>query len=304
MKNIDPNVIQEQWKYPNNVQLTYVSEVEDDIKPKPGQQFDSLDAAYKFYNDYARKAGFGVRKSKETKKGKHMRHGEITMKLRKETVEILEQAGGHENVGCTERDLRNAVRDERNLVKGHDVDILYEHFKAEQEKNLVDTDAENRLIRCFWVDSSEKKSYAHFGDVVVFDTTYNTNRYKMFFAPLLGVNHHGQTLVFGCTFLSNENFDSFVWLLNTWLAAMPRGAPKVIITDQDQAMAKAIGHVLPNTFHRYCVWHILRKFQDKTSTEFMNKYYDSFKACIWDSESPDEFERRWFEELQKKSINP
>ena len=43
-----------------------------------------------------------------------------------------------------------------------------------------------------------------FGDVVIFDTTYNTNRYGMIFAPLTGVNHHGQTIIFGCGFLSDE----------------------------------------------------------------------------------------------------
>ncbi|KAK9943483.1 hypothetical protein M0R45_009090 [Rubus argutus] len=73
----------------------------------------------------------------------------------------------------------------------------------------------------------------------------------MIFAPIIGVNHHGQTIVFGCAFLSDETFDWFVWLLKTWLRAMPRGAPNVIITDQDQAMTKAIAHILPNTFHRY-----------------------------------------------------
>ena len=78
------------------------------------------------------------------------------------------------------------MRDVRKEVKGHDVDILYEHFKAEQEKDPdfffeFHTDAENRLLRCFLVDSGRKKSYTYFGDVVVFHTTYNTNRYKMIF---------------------------------------------------------------------------------------------------------------------------
>ncbi|XP_062014566.1 protein FAR1-RELATED SEQUENCE 5-like [Rosa rugosa] len=181
------------------------------------------------------------------------------------------QAGGHANVCCTERDLRNVVRDEREEVKGHDVDILYEHFKAEQEKDPdfffeFYTDEENRLLRCFWIDSIGKKSYTYFGDVVVFDTTYNTNRYKMIFAPIV---------------------------------AMPKSAPNVIITDQDQAISKAIAHVLPNTIHRYCVWHILKKFPEKTNVAFMQDYYELFKTCIWDSECPEEFEKRWFEALEK-----
>ncbi|KAK3219256.1 hypothetical protein Dsin_013226 [Dipteronia sinensis] len=38
--------------------------------------------------------------------------------------------------------------------------------------------------------------------------------------------------------------------------------PKMIITDQDPAMTKAISHSFPETFHRYCSWHILNKFSD------------------------------------------
>ena len=50
-------------------------------------------------------------------------------------------------------------------------------------------------------------------------------------------------------FLSNESFDSFVWLFKRWLKAMPAGPPEAIVTDQDPAMRKAIKHVMPATRH-------------------------------------------------------
>ena len=86
---------------------------------------------------------------------------------------------------------------------------LIELFTLEKEKNHgfyfdFDKDNEDRLVRCFWADSYSRRAYKFFGDVVVFDTTYNTNRYGMIFAPLTGVNHHGQTIIFGCGFLSDE----------------------------------------------------------------------------------------------------
>ncbi|CAL9022230.1 unnamed protein product [Prunus brigantina] len=130
--------------------------------------------------------------------------------------ELLEtQASGHESVGFIERDLRNFERDEREKIKGHDAEMLYEYFKSEEDKDSdfffkFEIDNNNRMTRCFWVDSVARKAYTHFGDMVVFDTTYNTNRYAMIFAPLVGVNHHGQTTIFGYGFLSNETFDSFV----------------------------------------------------------------------------------------------
>ncbi|KAK2660154.1 hypothetical protein Ddye_006687 [Dipteronia dyeriana] len=43
--------------------------------------------------------------------------------------------------------------------------------------------------------------------------------------------------------------DSFVWLLEQFKKNMPDGPPKMIITDQDPAMTKAISQALPDTFH-------------------------------------------------------
>ncbi|KAK3204279.1 hypothetical protein Dsin_018325 [Dipteronia sinensis] len=55
-----------------------------------------------------------------------------------------------------------------------------------------------------------------------------------------GVNNHGQTIVFACAFLREETTNSFIWLFEQFKKAMPGGAPKMIITDQDLAMMKAI----------------------------------------------------------------
>ncbi|KAF7135397.1 hypothetical protein RHSIM_Rhsim08G0139400 [Rhododendron simsii] len=162
------------------------------------------------------------------------------------------QAGGIEDVGFLPRDLYNVKRDRKNVVHGHDANILYEHLEVEQQKNpgfrfTFETDDKDRMTHCFWADATSRKSYQYFGDVVVFDTTYYTSKYSLIFAPILGVNHHRQTTLLGCAFLSDEKADLFVWLFNEWLKAMPGGPPKMIITDQDPAMTRAIASALPNT---------------------------------------------------------
>ena len=97
-------------------------------------------------------------------------------------------------------------------------------------------DVDGQLANCFWVDSRSRMSYKYFSDVVTFDPTYLTNRYKMPFVPFTGVNHHQQSILFGCALLWDETEESFVWLLNTWLEAMSGLCPKTIITDQDAAI--------------------------------------------------------------------
>ena len=46
-------------------------------------------------------------------------------------------------------------------------------------------------------DERSRIGYDAFGDVS-FDTTYQTNKYSLICAPLVGVNHHWQTIMFRC----------------------------------------------------------------------------------------------------------
>ncbi|KAM7488607.1 hypothetical protein LguiB_026091 [Lonicera macranthoides] len=146
----------------------------------------------------------------------------------------------------------------------------------------------------------------------------------------MGVNNHGQTIVFACGFLNHESVDDFHWLFTQFLESIPSGAPKMIITNQDPAMTKAFPIILPNTFHRYfnlrrtlkftstaylkallnitlfnyfyryCSWHILMKFSKKIDAVKYGIYKNEFSDCIWKSETPEEFELQW-ESLMKKS---
>ena len=60
------------------------------------------------------------------------------------------------------------------------------------------------------------------------------------FAPFVGVNHHGQSILLGCGLLSLENINGFVWLFQTWLRCMSNRPPKGIVIDQYRAMHNAI----------------------------------------------------------------
>ncbi|VFQ87215.1 unnamed protein product [Cuscuta campestris] len=101
-----------------------------------------------------------------------------------------------------------------------------------------------------------KEDYCLFGDLIVHDITYRTNKYEMICGPFVGVNNHTHNCMFGCGFLLNERIESFEWLFHTFLEAMGGLHPKTIMTDQSFAMSSAISSVFPNSKHRLCVWHI------------------------------------------------
>jgi transposase-like protein len=148
----------------------------------------------------------------------------------------------------------------------------------------MDLDDKCRLRNVFWADARSRAVYEDFGDVIIFDTTYLTNRYEMPFAPFMGVNHHGQSILFGAALISSENTETFVWLFKTWLKCMNGRSPKAIITDQDRAMKNAINIIFPNAHHRLCLWHILKKIPDKFGSH--SQYHaikNAIRSCVYDS---------------------
>ncbi|XP_018810009.2 protein FAR1-RELATED SEQUENCE 5-like isoform X1 [Juglans regia] len=214
---------------------------------------------------------------------------------------LVVEVGGYDNLPFVEKDARNYIDKARHLRLGKGgADALRGYFERMQYKNdgfysLMDLDDEGRLKNVFWADARSRSAYGYFGDVVTFDTTYLTNRYGMPFAPFVGVNHHGQSILFGAGLISSEDTDTFVWLFETWLKCMDKRAPNAIITDQDRAMKNAIAIVFPKTRHRYCLWHIMRKLPEKLGSH--SKYNDGLKSalhkCVYDCQTSEEFEKSW-----------
>ncbi|KAF5468831.1 hypothetical protein F2P56_012948 [Juglans regia] len=214
---------------------------------------------------------------------------------------LSKDSGGDFNVGCIGKDVENYLGSQRRKIfEEGDAQRLYSYFLDRQNKEpgfvfSMQVDNDGCMGSCFWTDARSRAAYQYFGDVVTFDATYLTNIYKMPFVPFSGVNHHHQTIMFGCALLVNEMAESYIWLLRTWQQAMLRRAPSTIITDDDKAMAKAIVEVLPNTTHRLCLWHILQKFPEHL-TYVYNKFPDfqkDFRHCIHETITTDEFEQEW-----------
>ncbi|XP_076917291.1 protein FAR1-RELATED SEQUENCE 5-like [Bidens hawaiensis] len=70
----------------------------------------------------------------------------------------------------------------------------------------------------------------------------------------------------------------------------------VVVTDQDPAMKQAISLVLPNSRHRLCMWHIMKKLADKVGATLCNN--EDFKrkifGIVWTNAiSQSEFEMQW-----------
>ncbi|CAA2969341.1 FAR1-RELATED SEQUENCE 3 [Olea europaea subsp. europaea] len=192
---------------------------------------------------------------------------------------------------------------------GRDAQNLLDYFKKMQAENpgfyyAIQLDEDNCMANAFWADARSRTAYSHFGDGVILDTMYRIHKYKVPFAPFTGVNHHGQTILFGCALLLDESEATFVWLLKTFRAAMNDRSPVSITTDQDRVIQIAISQVFPEARHCISKWHVLREGQERMAHACIahpNFQVDLYN-CINSTETIEEFESFWASILDKYDL--
>ncbi|XP_074296481.1 protein FAR1-RELATED SEQUENCE 5-like [Silene latifolia] len=209
-------------------------------------------------------------------------------------------AGGDEHVGHTLEDHINFVNRLRmKIVEGGDAETVVNLLSEEATNDpdfffRVRTDESGRLVSLFWCDSMMREDYKIYGDVLIFDTTYRTNRYNLICAPFVGVNNHWKNVMFGCAFIADEKIESFVWLLETFKEAMSNKSPTTIFTDQDHAIANAIQQVFPESRHRLCLWHLQKNAVSHFGTlRTCQGFKEAFNKCLSGCSNEEEFQTCW-----------
>nr|XP_027088552.1 protein FAR1-RELATED SEQUENCE 5-like [Coffea arabica] len=263
-------------------------------------EFNSEEDAYKFYNKYAFKMGFNVRKDYLNKN----KDGVTTsrryscckegVKRKYEGDVMPKRTRASTKTGCGAKmvivlfrwAMKYRVHD-LVLEHNHELHIAQcAHMMPSQRKshelmgkkvggmgNVGYTrddlkryfrtrrlDCEEQIMNIFWADAGMLIDYNIFGDVVTFDTTYKTNKEYRSFGVFVGFNQHRQIVIFGAALMYDETIDSFKWVFGTFLEAMCGKRPSTILTDQDHAMTAVLSVVMPETFHGLCTFHIRRNF--------------------------------------------
>ncbi|KAG6387255.1 hypothetical protein SASPL_152442 [Salvia splendens] len=184
----------------------YIPQVVNDRKPKIGTKFESIDDAFEFYSQYAREASFSARYSNSRKN--------------KMTNEVI-----WKQFVCFKAGQTDETCSKNRAPTGGPIQIrargeVRTNCKAKISIVKQQTGSDWSVI-VFMEDPKSRMAYGAFGDVVVFDSTFNTN--------------------------NDEKTESYIWLLNKFMEAMPSDAPKAIITDQDPTMTKSIRNVIKNS---------------------------------------------------------
>ncbi|KAH1081409.1 hypothetical protein J1N35_021170 [Gossypium stocksii] len=180
-------------------------------KIKVGLKVHSEEEAYNLYNQFALSKGFSIRRGNKrrtmtepirqptSKERINLRsgrkilegHGDVIRLMvaarikQTSSYSFLKKEIGFENITFTKRDYHNFLRIEREkLIEAGDAQSIINFFKYKQAEDSIffysmQVDQNNRLANFFWRDGRSKLDYDCFGDVLVFDTIYRTNKYNL-----------------------------------------------------------------------------------------------------------------------------
>ncbi|GKB54576.1 protein FAR1-related sequence 5 [Tanacetum coccineum] len=137
--------------------------------------------------------------------------------------------------------------------------------------------------------------FSEFGDIVSFDATFKTNKYKMVFVPFTAIDNHRKCDTVAAGLLKNESTKSYIWLLKAFIKAFGK-APSIVVTDQDGAMRNAIEAEFAGSKHRLCMWHITQKLPTKICAKIYDEtdFKEKLNKIVWNMYiGPKEFEYKW-----------
>ena len=148
----------------------------------------------------------------------------------------------------------------------------------------------------------QRELYCRYNDIIIVDTTYNTNWFQMMLCIIAVVNSNYKTRLVICTIIEDETLDTYWWIFDTIL--IETGIfPRIIFTDSDPSMIRSIKEIYPNTKHLLCIFHIDLNFQKKLKEKLDNKFkefHHKFYVCR-NSLCKDLFEIYWNQLLNQYS---
>ncbi|XP_076907501.1 protein FAR1-RELATED SEQUENCE 11-like [Bidens hawaiensis] len=192
--------------------VNIMHEAASSYRPVKGMMFLSIDQAFDFYSEYAKKARFGVRKGGSylhdgvlnTKYFTCCKEGHKPAKMCDSKVHDFVESHNHRMVADSDMQfVRYArklthVQEETiyelsnmnlgpvkafNLMRTqkYDAEMIVQRLCAKRTFSSdysfeYDVNDDRELIRVLWVDEISKSNYLAFGDIISFDATFKTNK--------------------------------------------------------------------------------------------------------------------------------
>ena len=119
----------------------------------------------------------------------------------------------------------------------------------------VNCDETGCIDSTFFMMRKGFETYAIGTEVVLYDMTHGTNRYGHKLGLFVTVHPRGFSAIIAASTVDSECEASITWVLQCFIKHFKK-APKVVLTDGCQKIARAVASAWPTTHHMLCIWHI------------------------------------------------
>ncbi|GAU21453.1 hypothetical protein TSUD_32840 [Trifolium subterraneum] len=158
---------------------------------------------------------------------------------------------GHTLAGSLKPEEKECVQElTKNLVPPKNILTTLRGRNPESKTNMKQvynarerTVGQSKTIQdFFWAHQESVKLFNTFPTVLMMDSTYKTNKYKMPLFEIVGVTSTEDSFDVDFAFIANEKEDNFIWALETCKSLLKSKDtfPKVIVIDMDKSLMNAI----------------------------------------------------------------
>lgn len=184
------------------------------------------------------------------------------------------------------------------LAGRNPMQALIDHLEIEDIPHKVKVDDLGRVTHLFFTFPDAIKLAKTSPTVLVMDSTYKTNKYKMPLLHAVGVSSTYHTFSAFFCFLRTEQAKDYDWALGVAKELFgPDFEVKVIITDNDAALMKAVKTHFPEAKNLLCCWHIYKNNMAKhrraweTEADWLD-WLRSWHGVV-NQRTPQDFEEAW-----------
>ena len=193
--------------------------------------------------------------------------------------------------------MRKCKRGSSNVLGNQAMDLFREllQWKKQDPEWAVGFVVEPntmQLDRVFWMAPEQRRLYMRYHDVVINDTTAQSNRLRMGLNVTAVIDNRGATRIVALALVRTEGGDDFKWILSQLQRGGGGVTPGVLLVDEDKAMELACRTVFPETQIVNCIWHVAGNFSKQLGKQTDGKARGRF----WELRritTEQEFEEEW-----------
>jgi hypothetical protein len=151
-----------------------------------------------------------------------------------------------------------------------------------------------RLISLLWISPIQRELYSKYNDVVIVDSTYNTNRFQMILCIVTVIDNNYRTRIVACAIIEDETVKTYRWIFDSILNETGI-FPRIVFFDSDPSLIRSIKDIYPNAQHLLCIFHIDLNLRKKLKGKLGNRFEEfrhKFYVCR-NSLCEELFELRW-----------